>query len=214
MIYNKSFHPDDYHALTYETGLFEYVRQRVPGNIDHAHRRWEYSLALNAFLAEGCQTILEIGSGGSLFAPMAAQAGLRVTVVDPSPRVAWAQTQGERLSRPIVWHQQDFMAYGGRHFDGIACLSVLEHVPDDLAFFRRALHMADMIVAFTVDFSTDGAIYNPYQLRTYDPTQLWHLASSAADWELLDAPDWRDRGPQVYDYNFASLILRRHYVDL
>lgn len=207
--YNKTLDPADYVQLGRGGRLYDALKHSVPCNIDHPHRRWEYSLTLAALLEVGCQEVLEIGSGGSLFAPMATQAGLQVTVVDPAERVIWAQAQGEALKKAIGWYQQDFMTFEGGPYDGVACLSVLEHVQADVAFFRRALSLARRIAVFTVDFSVDGGVYSADHLRTYTAERLKTLGQLATPWHLLGEPDWQVRGPHVFAYNFASLVLVR-----
>lgn len=209
MNYNKTLQVDDYAALREPVRLFEGLVGLVPCNVDHYHRRWEYGLALSAVLAQNCRTVLDIGSGGSLFAPMAALCGLAVTCVDPSPRVVWAEGQGQAIQRPIVWQQVDFMAFSpDQTYDAVVCLSTIEHVVDDGPFFDKALRQARRLLVLTTDFSMDGGCYSPNHLRTYSPQTLTALADRATGWHLTDRPAWRDHGTPIFDlYNFASMSL-------
>lgn len=209
MIYNKSLHPDDYAPLHDLITLFDGLADLVPGNVDHPHQRWEYSLALSAVLQHSCQTILEIGSGGSLFALMAALCGLQVTCVDPAERVTWAAAQSRILGKSIDWVAEDFMTFDAtRRFDAVVCLSTIEHVVDDGSFFDKALWQARQLVVFTMDFSMDGGRYSPDHLRTYSPSDLMKLAQRANGWRLTDTPAWKDQGKPIFGkYNFASLCL-------
>lgn len=207
--YNKTLQLADYAALDDFVQLFEQVARRAPGNVDHYHRRWEYAMALGAVLDYGCHSLLDIGSGGSYFAPMAALCGVSVTCVDPSERVGWAAAQAQATGTHIAWQQHDFLEFDTlRQFDAVVCLSTIEHVVDDAAFFDKALSRATRLVFLTTDFAMDGQRYSPHHLRTYSPTTLFALAHRAADWHLTETPAWQDDGKPIFGaYNFASLCL-------
>lgn len=208
--YCKSLHPDDYEPLGGYVGLFERMAKRVPGSIEHYHRRWETSIAQAAIdeTSKGHGTILEVGSGGSLFAPLAASYGYDVTVCDPSERVLIAHRQAKRIKQPIAVYQQDFMDSDLGEFDYVVCLSVIEHVEEDAPFWGKLLASARKGVVLTTDFSVDGKRFSPDHLRTYTPALLEAMCS-ADGWEPLGAPLYDDNGPQVYQYSFASVALVR-----
>lgn len=208
--YCKSLDPADYEPLAGYVNLFERMAKRVPCSIEHYHRRWETSIAQAAIdeTSKGHGTILEIGSGGSLFAPLAASYGYDVTVCDPSPRVLLAHQQAKRIRKSIEVVQADFMTTSLGEFDYVVCLSVIEHVEDDAPFWAKLLESARKGVVLTTDFSPDGKRFSPDHLRTYTPSLLEAMCS-ADGWEPLGEPLYDDNGPQVYDYSFASVALVR-----
>ena len=207
----KSLHPDDYAALSGYVERFEQMARRVPASIEHHHRRWETAIALAAIdeIASGRGgTLLEIGSGGSLFAPLAASLDYDVTVVDPDNRVRYAIEQGRKIDRDIRVVQASFLGNDLGTFDYVACLSVIEHVEDDAAFWRKALASANKGVVLTTDFSLTGETFGPDHLRTYAPDDLRAL-SFQPGWTPLGRLDYADNGAHVYGYSFASLCLER-----
>lgn len=191
------------------------VHQQLAGvshRFEHPLRAWEYGLALDALQAHGCQSVLDVGGGGSVFAPAAATLGMEVVQVDPGDCSAWVAAQSERTGRPLVYHQADVMAYEDeRLYDAVTCLSVLEHVEDDAAFFRRLQRFVRPggLLVLTVDFWPDGAPQVDGHLRTYNVGRLSRLVDQAPGFELLGPPDYTDHGAHVYGYTFASLVLRR-----
>ncbi len=210
MIFNKSLHPDDYDDINIEsfTHIYNYTRERVPASIQHPHRKWEYCLAFAAFRNVMMpKSLLEVGSGGSLFAPMADYLSYNVTVVDPEDSVRLTEKQGAN----IEIFQEDFFDFQMRIYDAVACLSVIEHVENDIEFFQKLLKHTRKVLFLTTDFSMEGKQFVPYHLRTYSPSDLQNLADIAnlMGFVLLDEPEWIDNGPRVFDYNFASLCLVR-----
>lgn len=210
--YCKSLHPDDYTPLSPYVAMFDSFAKRMPCSVEHFHRRWESTIALAAFAEDRepgtTPTLLEVGSGGSLFAPLAAAIGYQVTVCDPSGRVTLAHQQAARIRKPIEVVQHDFMTANLGTFDYVACLSVIEHVEDDAPFWWKLLRTARRGVALTTDFSPDGRRFSADHLRTYTPEMLEKMCS-ATGWEPLGAPQYDDNGPQVFDYSFASVALVR-----
>jgi 2-polyprenyl-3-methyl-5-hydroxy-6-metoxy-1,4-benzoquinol methylase len=212
LTYNKSLHPDDLTRFPAQVALYESLRSRVSASIQHPWRVWEWALALSALQESGCKTVLEVGSGGSLFAPMAAESGLEVTVIDPAENVILANAQSLQLGKSITWLQQDLRQFSAApgSFDAVVCLSVLEHIDHDHDFFRRLLQLAKNLLVVTVDFSLTGRTFCPYHLRTYSPSMLRDLAHMGKRrWRLWGDPAWVDNGDHVNGYNFASLVLRR-----
>jgi len=155
-------------------------------------------------------SVLEIGSGGSLFAAMCINEGYNVDVIDPDHMVTLANQQNE----DIGIFQEDYMY---KHFDikydVVVCLSVLEHIEDDIDFFRKMLDDANTMIFLTVDFSTSGRTFSKDHLRTYTADALYELLAIASEYgfhlpnEMHITPAWFDRGAHVYEYNFASLCL-------
>jgi hypothetical protein len=205
---NKSLHSNDYlnNAIADYMGVFRHVLNNVPGRVQHQHRRWEHCMALTAMERYRIDYVLEVGSGGSYFAPMAVHEDYNVTVIDPDDTVNMAHNQSDK----ILVLQQDFMTYETDiHYDAVVCLSVLEHVDDDFDFFEKICNTAETMIFLTVDFSMDGSRFSKDHLRTYSPDRLWELTEIGEmyNFELTDEPEWINNGQRVYRYNFASLCM-------
>ena len=212
MILNKSLHPDDYTdpVLVEYIEIFNQLKGKIPASIQHPHRKWEYCITLAAVdygLKDWYDDLLEVGSGGSLFAPMAASLGYEVTVIDLEDSVQLASSQDSR----IEIFQEDFFEFEMNMYNAVACLSVIEHVENDIEFFQKLLKHTKKVLFLTTDFSMDSKQFVPYHLRTYSPNDLQNLAdiANSMGFVLLDEPEWIDNGPRVFDYNFASLCLVR-----
>jgi hypothetical protein len=211
--FNKTLHPDDYNDPSMEKyiNLFNYLQNRIPASIQHKHRLWEHCMAMAAidefvFIEGRPVDILEVGSGGSLFAPMCIGEHHDIVVVDPEDSVNIAKYQNTN----IIIFQEDFMEYVPLvNYDAVICLSVLEHIENYLGFFKKLLQDANHLVFLTIDFSMTGETFSKDHLRTYSPINLFDLSSIAYDYgfHLPANPAWIDNGPHVYDYNFASLCL-------
>jgi ubiquinone/menaquinone biosynthesis C-methylase UbiE len=213
MTYCKTLDPADY-ALIHETRHADSIKNIVGtfgGREEHPRRAWEYGLVLHALREVGCSNVLDVGGGGSAFAPAAAWIGMQVTEVDPEDYSAWVAEQSRRIGKSIRYEQCDFMAYPDREFDAVTCISVLEHVPDDFAFYKKlARHVRPGgVLALTVDFWPDAKRKSPDHLRTYNEDRLSALAQSVPGFETLGKLDYGHLGQYVRDYTFASLVLRR-----
>ena len=80
---------------------------------------------------------LDIGCGGGLVAEPLARMGADVTAIDPSERnIAIAKGHAEPQGLAIDYRAQrvEDLVAEGRTFDIIACLEVVEHVPDPAKF--------------------------------------------------------------------------------
>lgn len=82
-------------------------------------------------------SVLDIGCGGGLVSEPLARMGGTVTAIDPSEKnIAIAKAHAEPQNLGIGYRAarvEDLIAEGGR-FDIVACLEVVEHVPDPAAF--------------------------------------------------------------------------------
>lgn len=202
----KTLHPADYDDLREHVAAYERTMNQSSArfSVQHQHRRWESAIALSALAKADADTVLEVGSGGSPFAATAAAEGYDVTVCDPDSRVLWHRDHPGDIR--VV--QADFIDAELDQYDAVVCLSVLEHVEDDTAFFKRLCDLARSLVVVTVDFSMDGRRYSRDHLRTYSPKALAALRRRAPQrFVQMGESDWRDNGAHVYDYNFASLVL-------
>lgn len=185
----------------------------VPHRFDHPHRAWEYGLAIDASQSIDAKHILDVGGGGGVFAPAIAYTGVEVLQVDPDNVGGWIAQQSQLLGRPITFVQSDFMLYHTeRKFDAVVCLSVIEHVEDDRAFFKKLLtHVKrDGLLILTTDFAPDGLPHNPFHRRTYNTQQLKALVKlSRRKFRYHGRLSYGDHGGPVNGYNFASVVLKR-----
>lgn len=212
----KSLNPADYAEIheTYHARTIKGIVGTFGGREEHEHRSWEYGICLRALRDNGARRILDVGGGGSAFAPAAAwpDVGMDVTVVDPEAYGPWIAEQSRKIGRAIGFVQQDFMTYDGpKDFDGVTCISVLEHIHDDVAFFKKlASHVrVGGVLALTVDFWPDGERKVEPHLRTYNKERLTGLLQAVDGFETLGSFDYDYAQPHVYSYNFASFMLKR-----
>lgn len=80
-------------------------------------------------------SLLDVGCGPGLFVELAQESGFRVTGLEYNPSLA-ARAR-ERTGAEIV--EGDFLSsdLGGRHFDVVTLLDLIEHLADPLAALRR-----------------------------------------------------------------------------
>lgn len=209
---NRSLHPDHYNEpmMTEIVKVFDVLRSKIYGITYHHHRRWEYASAIKVLSELDVRSVLDIGGGGSLFAPLLALCGFEVTTLDSVGTVTHAVTQAGAIGLPIQVVQADFLTWdSSSQFDATVAVSTIEHVEDHFAFVRRMGDLARKLVFLTTDFSSDGRQFVPHHLRTYSPEMLRQLAAELPDFKLYGEPEWVDHGPHVADYNFASLCLKR-----
>ncbi len=181
---------------------------------EHTHRRWEYSLILKALRENKTITVLDVGGGGSLFAPAATMIGMEVVQVDPEPYGAWALEQSHKLRHPLPYIKKDFFDfYTRRKFDAVVSVSTIEHVEEDRRFFEKLMSHVKPggILALTTDFHPSGEQKTTEHVKTYNEEDLVRFRNVARglrfDW-LGDGYDYTYRGEDVNNYTFASLILR------
>lgn len=211
--YCRTLNPADYDWI-HETRHAENIKKIVGtygGRAEHPRRAWEYGIVLHALREHGCKTVLDVGGGGSAFAPAAAWVDMTVTELDPEDYRKWVREQARKIAKPISYEHCDFMAYEGPTFDAVTCISVLEHVPDDEAFFRKlASHVrVGGLLGITVDFWPDAQRKSRDHLRTYNAERLLEFVDSVPGFVTLGSPEYSHLGKYVYDYTFASLVCRR-----
>lgn len=220
MIYNKTLHPDDYEKLTLARYL-EFVntflgKRGSRFRFEHEHRKWEYALGLHLAVEHGCKSILDVGGGSSIFAPAATILGFNVTQVDPRRDRGWVAQQSKAIGRRINYTQEDFFKYKPvTQFDCVACISVIEHVPEHKKFFEKLLTCVTPggVLYLTTDYHESGGRIVRGHLRTANTRLLLQYADIAIatgftryvsdlGWDYLDG------GTYVNGYNFAAMALR------
>lgn len=162
---------------------------------DHWSRAWEYPWAiLAADLGDRPLRVVDVGGGGSPFAPYLASLGHDCSVVDPSlnegagcvyDRARTPYQNLRSMAKKVVFrvaginsvwglpdpggvdpvHYFPFLANDLRfpdgHFDRVFCLSVIEHIPQDLwgacmKEFQRILRPAGRLI-ITQDMTCEEA---------------------------------------------------------
>lgn len=180
---------------------------------EHPHRRWEYSLILKALRENKTITVLDVGGGGSLFAPAATMIGMEVVQVDPEPYDTWALEQSHKLRHPLPYIKKDFFDFHTRRkFDAVVSISTIEHVGEDRRFFEKLMSHVKPggVLALTTDFHPSGGQMTAEHIKTYNEEDLVRFRNISRglrfDW-LGDGYDYTYRGEDVNNYTFASLIL-------
>jgi len=182
---------------------------------DHQHRTWEYGLLLNALRENGAHSVLDVGGNGSAFAPAAAWVGMEVCQIDPSDCGRRIADHATRVGTPLSFIQKDFLSYNAkRKFDGVTCISVLEHIPEDIEFFEKLLSFVKKggLLAITVDFHPDGVAKQAGHLRTYNNAAMLRFIDLAKKqgFEMFRGEyDYTYRGEDVFQYTFASLVMKK-----
>jgi 2-polyprenyl-6-hydroxyphenyl methylase/3-demethylubiquinone-9 3-methyltransferase len=141
-------------------------------------------------------SVLDVGCGGGLVAEPLARMGAKVTAIDPSERnIAIAKGHAEPQGLAIDYRTQrvEDLVAEGRTFDIVACLEVVEHVPDPAKF-----------VAECASLVRPGglAIFSTIN-RTF---KAWALAIVGAEYVL----GWLPRGTHQWDRFIAPGELARH----
>jgi len=206
---SKTLDPADYAELVEELQIVDLHFGRA--REQHPQRRWEYALALRAIQEWGrispagvCRHV-DVGGAGSPFRYMP---DAPVEIVDPDETVSLAE----------------YLDGCSRLASVVTCLSVLEHV-DDLD--RFCYHLSCLVAPggmlfLTMDYC-DGAGWTPdvwpadtyhfhwMRQRIFNAQTLGAMTARLLQREFayLGAVDYTWRGPQVYDYTFASLALQK-----
>lgn len=222
---NKTLDPADYDRLG---RALSYVN-RIPDALEgqHAQRRWEYAMAVEAILqwirTVDPHTIPDTpwprlgdvgGAGSNLYKVLGAFSLLPIDRIDPLlPAVDLA---GARHWRVGLDDYAAGASMAGR-LDVLCCISTIEHVPQPaLRHFLRAartvLRPGGLLFLTTDYWNLDGpdtAHFHWMRERIYNPDSIRLLQKMARSerFEGFGRTEWAYHGPQVYDYTFASLAL-------
>lgn len=210
MILSKTLELPDYEKLGQHVKCVDNLLS-IPSRMEHTHRRWEYAMTYKALDEEGVKTVLDVGGSGSLLTPVLIQAGMDVLQVDPADNEWLLSKQGLILGKELAYDRVHFELWEKDDmFDAVVCISVLEHVPDDIAMFRKLLKHALKTVVITVDFSPTGKAVLAGHIRTYNQEMMENFISIAKEQGFVTAGgeyDYSKPGNHVNGYNFASLVL-------
>ncbi len=130
-------------------------------------------------------TAVDIGCGGGLVSEPLARMGATVTAIDPSEKniaIATAHAEGQGLTIGYRAARVEDLVAEGRSFDVVACLEVVEHVPDPAKFIAECAAL--VAPGGLAVFSTLN--------RTF---KAWALAIVGAEYVL----GWLPRGTHQWD---------------
>lgn len=225
MKYSKTLDVKDYQQIAKEVAIIDSIQNKLlpvfsprsvgPTAFGHSHRRWEYGTILNACLSNNTSRILDVGGFASIFASCAGSLGMDTTIIDPvSQGIEQTKMQKQALDiSNIRYISQDFFTYdSAEKYDAVCCISVLEHVPDDVEFFKKLAEFVkkDGLLAITTDFYPTGEVRNPGHIRTYNEQRLKTLLNSIENFEVYgEEMDYRWINEDVFNYTFASMVLRK-----
>lgn len=202
MFYSKCLDPIDYELFSEHILIDKIMEKGSNFRYEHHHRKWEYGLAIKVLLEANVKTVLNVGGGQSPLSVALKNLGMAVTEIDPME-----PTQKIDGIKYIV---DLFPIENLPKYDAIVCTSVIEHVPNDVLFFKELLMHSNKIVFLTTDFSESGDAHSTAHLRTYSEKELKELIEIAKEYKFdtIGEFDYSPTGFHVYDYNFASLALR------
>ncbi len=220
--FSKTIHPDDWVEEMDHARSMVGAMSGISHRFEHPMRAWEYGLVMNALRQAGAKSVLDIGGGGSIFAPACEWPGLdmKTTTVDPGDVGSWIKGQKRRLAGEgrdplMAFHQEDFLDWGSKEkFDAVVSISTIEHVTKDIKFFDKLLTFVKKggVLALTTDFHPSGQPQVDGHITTYNAAGMLHWANVAKKkgFEFyLGEPNWEHFSPEVNGYTFASLIMRK-----
>lgn len=212
---NKTLDPVDFARLPKELAIVDQFF--TAEHEQHPMRRWEYAMAVDAisrwywrtdWASEGRRPVLtDVGGAGSPFWRMPEPRHLESTRIDPEINVDLAT----------------YLHAAPRLADVVTCLSVLEHVPDleQFCYHLGCLVAPGGLLFLTMDYCDGFAdvrdgfrVPDTYHFhwmreRIFNVFAVSRLVAGflSRDFTLFGETDYTWRGPQVYDYTFASLAL-------
>lgn len=216
---SKTLNPQDYKTLggyaQHFLNIIDHFRH-VGMNLyryEHEHRKWEYGMVYKALDTIRAKDVLDVGGGGSLLAPAMGWLGINVHQVDPGAVGGWIEEQSRAVGKELTFEQEDFMSYKStKKYDAVTCVSVIEHVPNDIQFFRKLLNYVKDggLLCITTDFHPSGTQIVSGHIKAYNKESLMELAEIAKKkgFEFFGGePDYDYFGEHVNGCDFASLIM-------
>jgi SAM-dependent methyltransferase len=145
----------------------------------HPSKRWEYPWALQrADLPTGSR-VLDAGCGASVFPLFLGEQDLRVTAIDPD--LPEGLTVPASMSLRYVRGRLQQLPFASEHFDGVFCISVIEHLP--LAEMTVALKELARVL------KTGGRLLLTTDYAQNADEKMWYEGPGdrfAVDWNVFD----------------------------
>ncbi len=215
--FSKTLELEDYKELADPQPMADMlVTHGITHRFEHPHRRWEYGLAFKLLSDTESHSVLDVGGGGSIFAPwlMLNLSNPSVVQVDPGQVREWITKQSTLIGRPLEFIQEDFLTWEDiRLFDAVTCLSVIEHVPEDIRFFKLLCSKVKSggVLFLTTDFHPSGQAMVGGHIRTYNKDSMQNFIDVAQSVGLkrTEEPNYEHFSVEVNNYTFASLALRK-----
>jgi len=208
---SRVLHPDDYGLFEEHLAIEKVMSKLTDYRYEHEHRKWEYGLALKAVLSTESRTVLDVGGAGAILSPLLFEYGFDITQLDPEFGEESVKSQNKILGADIKFISGDFSTVTLDNFDSVVSISTIEHVQDDVTFFKELLNHANKSVFITMDFFPTCETFSKYHLRTYNKDRIIEFCRIAEDIGFTsNISNYDYRGNFVYDYTFASLFLIRN----
>lgn len=236
MILSRTMRPSDYDDFAPE---LEELNKTIAlcGPVPYTHRRWEYALiqrAVKTFFGDRKNLdVSDYGCSDGLTPAMMLLAGHNVSLYE-----IWDARYGDKFPDAADKAKKASSVSGAGHrfvnkalgtlgpedkamYDIALCISVMEHIPDEVAAFNDildSLHTATPCMAIlTMDFfptENDTLYYHWLRSRIYNEEKMCSLASRAAEkgFRLLNECDWSwapDRIMVQNEYGFSSIVVVR-----
>jgi Methyltransferase domain len=212
----KTLDPADFDQLPKELALVDVFFHADA--VQHAMRRWEYAIALDAVCRweqdRQAHVAYDIGGAGSPWHRILGhELGTTIRIIDPS----WPAERGGRDSCTL----ETFVHSNPALADVVTCLSVLEHVDDvdRFLYHLNCLVAPGGLLVLTVDCCGDDDHLEKQdqhhfhwmrkRIFTLSHWEYLHYSLRPYGFELFGDHDWSFHGNQVYDYTFASLAMRK-----
>lgn len=222
-LYSKVLEPTDYAEIGKEIEYYKNIESTLGDLVrpQHPDRMWEYGRILKIISYDRGLSIVDIGGSGSALPQCFATLSHNVTIIDFDDESDRINKQNQILNTDVKFIASDFLKTEPAQYDVVVCVSTIEHVPDDDSFFVKILDSCKPggLVYITCDFFTspihpnEPPTYKNWVNRTYTKEKLLSMANLASEkgFKLYGGKyDWVWKGAQVYNYNFASLILERN----
>ncbi len=236
MIISRSLRLEDYQELASEAAFVDEVQKQAgpchPVHPQHAHRRWEYALALRAlkdtFGDRPNLLVGDFGCGIGLWTPIMLALGHRVVMYeiwayDDEEWFVMQQIENVKKARNISQScEMRHVAIGSlgdadRGFDAVYCISTLEHIQEERKAFDdlcKSVRPGGLIF-LTMDFSnveSEVVMGNNSFQRMYSERLLGRLVGYAKESGLSllgGKSDWSYTVPLVHHYSFCSIAFTR-----